>query len=493
MTPLRRLELTSAPATSRRCQPVWRLAVACVVVGAAPAGCGGGSGSGSASTISTACPAAGLTTSDMSVSLSADCSIAGDVNLSGSATLSMTGGTLSIAGNLTLDDHAAVSVSNGGLIFPQTNYNQYSITMNDQSQLTLSGATLITNQTQQNNFSMLLQANDDSLVTVDNSSLNTNTGSWLLAHFGDQSRLSMSGSQNLPTEIYPGGTSTISITSGSSLGSVWLDFAGGVSATVDIPSEDADGNYNFSLGSAGGVAYTVNITASSSRLGVNSHPNSSVIVNGHGTSGASDAEVVLAYYVANSTAPVSIDGLDVGGDVSRQFTDQGRNLQLNHVNLNPYSWQVYVSASNNFPVTVTNSKINEIGALTDGIVNISGSVLQLGSLGAFGPGSMMTVSGSQIWSQDIQAENGGQLTIADSQLHGNFISAAGTGSFITMNNVGEERNGVAPQSCAPVDGFPPNSGGVPLCNPYNPLYQCSQVVSSGGAVITSSPALSCPP
>ena len=356
----------------------------------------------------------------------------------------MTGGTLSIAGNLALADHATLRISNGGLTFPQTNYNQYSITLNGESQLLLSGATLITNQTQQNNFSMLLQASDNSVVTVDNSSLNPNTGSWLLGGFSGQSRLNMSGSQNLPTEMYPTGASAISITAGSSFGSVWLDFAAGSSATVDIPSGDEHGNYDFSLGPAAGIDYAVNITASGGRLGINSHPNSSVIVNGHGTSGAGDAEVVFAYYVENSTAPVSIDGLDVGGDITRRFTDQGRNLQLNHVNLNPFSWQVYVSASNHFPVTVTNSKINEIGALTDGIVNISGSVLQLGSVGAFGPGAMMNISDTQIWSQDIQAENGGQLAIAASQLHGNFISATGTGSLIAMNNVVEARNGVAP-------------------------------------------------
>src|SRR5208283_1923632 len=184
------------------------------------------------------------------------------------------------------------------------------------------------------------------------------------------------------------------------------------------------------------------------------------------------------------TAPVSLDGLTVGSNVTQQFTDQGRILQLNNVNLGPFSWQVYVSQSNNFPVSVTNSKINEIAALTNGLLNISNCVLQLAVTEAGGSGSSMNISGTQIWSQAIQDVQGGQMTITNSQLHGNFISATGAGSSITMTNVGEQRNGVAPQSCAPVGGFPPNNNGIPLCNPYNPLYQCSQVSATGGGTIT---------
>jgi hypothetical protein len=142
---------------------------------------------------------------------------------------------------------------------------------------------------------------------------------------------------------------------------------------------------------------------------------------------------------------------------------------------------------------VTNSKVNEIAAFSDGLVNISNCTLQLAVTEAGGPGAVMNISGTQIWSQTIQAQDGGQLTITDSELHGNFISAAGAGSSITMTDVGEERNGVSPQSCAPVNGAPPNSDGVPLCNPFNPLYQCSQVLPpADGATITANPALTCP-
>jgi hypothetical protein len=177
-------------------------------------------------------------------------------------------------------------------------------------------------------------------------------------------------------------------------------------------------------------------------------------------------------------------------NVTRQFTDQGRNLSLNSVNLNPFTWSVYVSQSNGFPVTVSNSKINEIAALTNGLVNLSNSTLQLAETGALGPGSKMNITGTQIWSQGILAQNGGKVSITYSGIHGNDILVAGAGSSIGMSNVVEYRNGSPTMSCAPAPatGYPPNTNGVPLCNPQNPLGQCSQVSTQGAGVVTGMPA-----
>ena len=232
------------------------------------------------------------------------------------------------------------------------------------------------------------------------------------------------------------------------------------------------------------------MAASSARLGLNSHPNSSMTVNGSGTASTKDIDLVFGYYVENNTAPVSINGLNVGSDVTRQFTDQGRTLSLNHVNVNPLSWQVYVSQSNGFPVTVRNSKINEIAAFTNGLVNISNSVLQIAATGAVGPGSQMNITGAQIWSNEILARNGGHVNITYSGLHGNHISAAGTGSGISMSNVLEYQNGSSSlTSCRATGyGYPPNTNGVPLCNFQNPLHQCSQVSTQSGGTVTGVPA-----
>lgn len=439
------------------------------------------------------CPTSGYIASANTINISGDCEIVGNVQLSGTAKLNMTSGELSIQGHLELSDNSALVVADGSLKFPQTDYSQYSVTLNNHSQLKLTNSTFVTNGTQQNNFSMALNANDDSSVDFENSSLNTETGSWLLGNFSGNSELTMMNTHDLPTEIYPSGATNINISSGSSFGGLWLEFGSGSNGTINVPTQNSQGNYNFSFGPTTGIAYSVDVSASKGRLGLNSHPNSTLIVNGNGPSGTQDVALIFGYYIENNSSAVTINGLTVGNDISRQFTDQGRNLQLNHVNLNPFTWQIYVKESNGFPVSITNSLINEITLMTNGLANVSTSVFQLAVTGAVGPGSLLNISNSQIWSQSILAQNGGRISISNSQLHGNFISATGTGSQITMSSVGEAKNGISPQTCASVNGYPPNNNGVPLCNPFNPIYQCSQVMpATGGATITATPSLTCP-
>ncbi len=440
------------------------------------------------------CPASGLRASAETIDLRGDCVIVGDVKLSGTATLSMTGGTLGIVGNVSLGDEAKLTVTGGGLVFPQSGYSQYSITLNGRSQWKMKDSVLVTNGTGQNNFSMELEANDAAGAYFENSNLDTNGGSWLLGNFNGHSRLAMIHTQDLPTEIYPADGARIAISGESSFAALWLQFAPGSRGTVEIPREDSMGRYSFGFGPGTGIGYEVRVSSSQGELGLNSFPGSTMIVKGHGLAGANDAGVVLGYYIQDSTGAVGLDGLEGGGDITRRFTDQGRDLELRHVNLGPFSWQVYVSGSDNFPVWITNSKINEIGVLRGGLVNLENSVLQLAVTEAAGPGAVLNIKNTQIWSQTVQAQDGGQMNISDSQLHGNFIAADGAGSSIAMKYVGESGNGVAPQSCAAVNGFPPNDGGVPLCNPFNPLYQCSQVTPpAGGATIAATPGLTCPP
>src|SRR5262249_5319588 len=120
--------------------------------------------------------------------------------------------------------------------------------------------------------------------------------------------------------------------------------------------------------------------------------------------------------------------------------------------------------------------------------NVSSSVLQLAMTGAYAPGSQLNISNSFIWSQGIQAENGGKVTISNAQIYGNYFLANGAGSPVTLLCVYENRKATAATSCAPVNGYPPNSDGVPLCNPFNPLGQCSQVSTSNGGAVTGMPA-----
>lgn len=231
---------------------------------------------------------------------------------------------------------------------------------------------------------MVLIAQDDSVVHFEHSNLNT-TNSWLLASFYNNSKLNLINTVNLPTEIYPFDKSTISVSS-SSFAGLWLDFASGDVATVNIPSLDTQGNFDFSFTPNRGNIYSVRVISSNGRIGLNSHPHDTLTVNGNISPLINYANVVFGYYIENNTTPVSIDRLTVGGFVTKKFTDQGRKLTLNKVYINQLAWQVYVAQSNGFHVSITNSTINELAPFTNGIVNMSDSTLQSAVSGAVGPG-----------------------------------------------------------------------------------------------------------
>lgn len=435
------------------------------------------------------CPLSEVSSSSGAINLTADCKVGGNITLSGTASLTMTGAVLTVNGNIVLNDQAQLAITNGGLTIAQTHYNQYSIALNNSSKVNFNNATIVTTGISKTYYSMTLNAHNTSVVNIKSSTLSWKGGSWLLGNFHDQSQLIVDSSSSVPSEIYPFDSSQISV-SNSTFPTLYVNFNSGSSATINVPQHDAKGKFNFVFGKRPGFNYSINMTASMTRLGLESHPGSSMILNGGGTGSTTDVPVQISYYVENNTAPVSIKGLDDCSDLTRQFTDQGRNISLNHVNLNPIAWSVYVSHSNGFPVTISNSKINELGVLSNGLVNLSNSTLQLAQLGAFGKGSQLNITGTQIWSQGIVAQNGGHVSINYSGIHGNAISAAGTGSSISMSNATEYRNGSASISCAqnPATGYTPNINGVPLCNPQNPLGQCSQVSAQNGGAVTGIPA-----
>ena len=303
-----------------------------LTVSACGAGGGGGGGGGGGAVTTGACPASGISSSSGAISLASNCEVVGNIALSGTASLTMTGAVLSVTGNIVLNDQAQLTVTNGGLTFPQTDNFQYSLSLRNSARLTLNQSMLVTNGTAKNNFSTTLNAYDTSVVDFESSGKSKE--SWLLGNFHDRSRLIVNRSTDLPTEIYPLDASQISIANSNYAG-VWLEFAGGSSGTITVPKKDAQGNFDFDFGGSAGFNYTFHQTASRMRLGLNTHPNSSMTVNGGGTGSTTDADVIFGYYVDNNTAPLTIDGLDVGSDVTRRFADQGRTLSLNRVNLNP--------------------------------------------------------------------------------------------------------------------------------------------------------------
>ena len=190
----------------------------------------------------------------------------------------MSNGNLSVTGKIILKENSVLSVTTGTLTFPQTNFAQYTIKLNGQSQFTMIDLTFVTNATIQNSFAMSINANDDFVVRFENSNLNMKTGSWLIGIFNNNSKLNVINSQNLPTEIYPHDASTISVSS-SSFSALWLNFASGDTGIVNIPKLDNQGKFNLIFTPSLGNLYSVNISSSICRLGLNSHPNSTLTVN----------------------------------------------------------------------------------------------------------------------------------------------------------------------------------------------------------------------
>ena len=137
-----------------------------------------------------ACPSSGLAASSGATDINGDCAVVGDINLSGSATLTMSNGNLSVTGKIILQENSVPSVTTATLTFPQTNFSQYSIKLNGQSQFIMTDSTFVTNATIQN-----------------------------------------------PTEVYPFDASKISVSS-SSFATTWLNFAPGNTGIVNIPKLD---------------------------------------------------------------------------------------------------------------------------------------------------------------------------------------------------------------------------------------------------------------
>ncbi|MGH6840869.1 MAG: hypothetical protein ACREDV_02080, partial [Methylocella sp.] len=287
------------------------------------------------------CPASGISASSGAINLTSNCKVGGNITLSGTASLTMTGAVLTVDGNIVLNDQAQLAITNGGLTIAQIYSSQYSISLNNLSKIILDNSTIVTTGILYTYYYTKIEARNSSVVNVKSSTLSWKEGSWLLGNFRDQSQLTVDSSSRVPTEIYPFDSAQISV-SNSTFPTLFVAFNSGSSATINIPKHDAKGNFNFVFGKSPGFNYSINMTASKTRLGFESHPGSRMFLNGGGAGSTTDVPVQISYFVENNTAPVTIKGLDVLSDTTRKFTDQGRIISLNHVNLNPIAWSVYV-------------------------------------------------------------------------------------------------------------------------------------------------------
>jgi hypothetical protein len=139
------------------------------------------------------CPASGISSSSGAINLNSNCQVAGDINLSGTASLTMTDAVLTVQGNIVLNDQAVLTVINGGLTFPQTDYFQNWMYLNNNSQMIIKKSSFVTNATSNKSLGMFLKAYDSSVIIFEESTLLTK-GSWLITHFYDQAKLTVNNS-----------------------------------------------------------------------------------------------------------------------------------------------------------------------------------------------------------------------------------------------------------------------------------------------------------
>jgi hypothetical protein len=442
-------------------------------------------------TIVTTCPSTGFVPTDNYL-LQGDCTIPGTFELMGNGSLSLSNGILTIYGNLVLMNNAYVSIFNGGIKFPQLGYSEYGIYMQNNAILDMTNSTFVTNNGTDDNYSMAINVYNEALVFFNQSSLNTNTGSWLLGNFYEDSKLMVYESLNLPTEIYPSDSSVMSIER-SNFAGLWLNFNSGSAATIEVPTLNDQGVFSFTFGGTPGFDYFVSLRNSICRLSLNSYPNSTMILTNSETNINDPSKQVglcFGYYFQQLTESIVTGNFTVGNNITQSFTDCNRLIQLENINLNPFTWQFYSSFTLPYSVTITNSLINELGCFQNSSVIVTDSVFQLAVLESYGPFAYLTINNSQIWSQAIEAFGESIMTITSSEIHGNFVQVDGVGSVMNFSsNTFDGHNGNATiTNCnANSQGYTPNVNGVPLCNPYTPLHGCANVIVSDGGTLTRTP------
>ena len=428
------------------------------------------------------CPAAGAAIDLPSGgwALRGDCTASG-LHLRGDAQLWVEGLALRIEGNINLEQNAGLHIRGGSFNVANQFKLQYHIKAQGNALLDLRDMKMLTNAGVAANLTSSYEGSDDSRLHIENVQIDRFT-SWLLVNLRDRARVETKNSPHFPSEIYPTGSSTVRIEGARSAHRVWLQFLPGSSAVLDnLPASHP---YTFSFGrntpGVTGVGYQVDVVEGNADFGINSFPRSHVTVrNCRGNLG-------LGYHFSDVTTPETLTGLK-GGRQTGTYRNQGRVLDLEDVELPPYGWQVYsandgIALASVAPITITDSLINELGAMKQGRFEIAHVQFAFAALAAFGPGSVVHVRNSVINSHTIMGNNDGVVTIEDSEIYGSRVQAIGHSRILILNTAlrTNERNPKCVPLLPSLDGSPPTR-----CNPYNPEREVEFVARGQGAVLVA--------
>ncbi len=135
------------------------------------------------------CPASGIASSSSAINLTSNCQVAGNIILSGTASLTMTAAVLTVKRHHCAERSSSADGHERGLTFPQTSFGQYTVQLNNSAKMKLTNSTFVTTGILNNHFTVALDAHNTSIVDIGCSTLSTMGGSWLLGNFHDQSQL----------------------------------------------------------------------------------------------------------------------------------------------------------------------------------------------------------------------------------------------------------------------------------------------------------------
>ncbi|HEY8033811.1 MAG TPA: hypothetical protein VIF02_15930 [Methylocella sp.] len=402
------------------------------------------------------------------VTLSEDCTIGGDLTVTGNAVLHFDytrhkGGRLVVSGNIIVRDGATLWIEGRPeerAVFAVDNEfsQQHSITSKDDATIKLDYVEFRSQKSPdrgKGSVYMSYNAKGRSTFEATGSAL-VEEEAWLLANLNDSAKLTIADTTRVPTEIYIHDSSSAKISGTGTRTGLWLD-AGGAKGTLKLPHINAPFSWRTGAGAGLEVGWSLQVDNAQPGIGIEVKPASALTIIGNGAQAAVTGELKISYFVIGSRE--TLDGLKAGLQ-NRQISDR---LTLKDVQLGPIAWQIYVG--DNADLTIENSTINELGIFgRNAKVRVERSVLQLAVLAALGPGSSLDIRDSDVWNQTIEVANKGKVSIVGSRIHGTLFHTRDSGSNISIEGGSFEEN---PARCTQAT-MVNIATGQPKCNPFRP-------------------------
>ena len=392
------------------------------------------------------------------------CTITGEVVIQSGGTLFVNyrgfpGHRLIISGDLHITGNGQFFFAGGVLEFQQDFRQHREITTLDQARLVVSDAEVVTSQNAESKF-MYYFARGSSQAIFMNSRLDP-AMNWLIAQVHDSSTLRVSGSELVPTEIYVRGKSSVSVQSSTGIG-CWMELDRDSSGRIELPVQTNSiaqlVRYSFRWGResaiVNGIEWQLDILDSSVNLGIESNPGSSFHIVGVGA--PLGGELKLSYSITEGTHVFS----NLGTGLVNMAIDGGR-LILENIQLGLVSWQIYVR---NADVLITDSVLNEVGVDSNARVRVENSVMQLAQLASLGSGSVLEISGSQMYNQGVDVMGNGRLLVENSAIYGSSFRTYDAEAVVQIIDGAFLTN---PADCSFETIFDA-LGGIPRCNPFIP-------------------------